>query len=269
MRLGLAAAGACGQSRRARTNTRVSLVSCGAMSTADGDDDPAAGANPTSAPQNQTQPGHNAAQGLNPFGDTPSQRVLLTKAIAGESLRNVNRKRGVTKGAHGANPDDVVTKDFAQMGLVQQHEQIMDTEYIGARAYKNKRMLLGEIMDSVYVNSAIVCIVFIDVISIMVYELKVDEEKDCFGRDFPEQEIITLCCLSGYVVELLLRGFGKGWRQSYSLERKNADNIFDATIIIGMLLFVLMVANTLFVALCCDICQVFLLTGSSQWQYLS
>lgn len=173
------------------------------------------------------------AQGLNPFGDSRSQRALLAKAIAGESLRQI-------RGRHGKATDDMASidesssREFAQLGLVQQYEHLMDTEYIAANEYKNKRMMLAEMMDSVYVNLAVVTIVLVDVVSILVFELQAPEEKDCFGRDFPQQEIITICCFSGYVLELLLRGFGKGWRQSYTLERKNMDNIFDAAVILGL-----------------------------------
>ena len=215
--------GAAGADRPTETLWSARMASAGNV-------EAAAALNPTATVQDEA-----VSQGLNPFGDSRSQRALLAKAIAGESLRNVRKRHDVADDPQGMDRvDENSSKEFAQLGLVQQHEQLMDTDYVLVNEYKNKRMMLADAMDSVYVNLAVVCIVFVDVVSILIYELQAPDEKDCFGRDFPEQEIITICCFSGYVLELLLRGFGNGWRQSYTLERKNADNIFDAAVILGL-----------------------------------
>lgn len=165
------------------------------------------------------------SSGTNPFGNTASQKYMLRKGISGEA---------VDGGRHADSQMDISTnRDFSQLGLMQQHERLVDADYVGTEEYQNKRMRLAAAMDSIYVNAIIICIVFADVISIAFYELQDAAAKDCFGRDFPVQEVVTLCCLSGYVIELLLRGFGNGWRQSYSFKSENANTIFDGAVVAG------------------------------------
>jgi len=110
----------------------------------------------------------------------------------------------------------------------------VDAGYVGTEEYQNKRMMLAAVLDSVYANTIVVGIVLIDVKSIVYYEFMESEQKDCFGREFPVQEMITLCCLSGCVIELLLRGFEHSWRQSYSFKSKNANTLFDGAVVAGL-----------------------------------
>ena len=167
---------------------------------------------------------------ITPFGSSSSQRLRLRKAISGEDTLGGRHDSSVR---NSGDVDEKMVQEAKQVGLIQQHDSLLDVDYTGPDDYRNKRMMLADAMDSIYVNFIVISIVLVDVISIIWYELQEEGQKDCFGRDYPVQEIITLCCLGGYVVELLLRGFGKGWRESYAFKKKNANALFDATVVTG------------------------------------
>ena len=164
---------------------------------------------------------------LNPFGNSPALKNQVRKRISGPAIRNHDESF-----LREENVEVESNTDFWQLGLVQQHERLVD--YVGTEEYQNKCMMLAAAVDSVYASAIVVGIVGIGVISIVYYELMESEQKNCFGRDFPVQEMITLCCLSGYVIELLLRGFGHGWRQFYSFKFKNANTLFDGAVVAGL-----------------------------------
>lgn len=167
---------------------------------------------------------------VTPFGSSSSQRLRLRKAISGE---DTSMRRHDSSARNSGDIDKKIVQEAEQVGLIQQHDSLLDIDYAGPDDYRNKRMILADAMDSIYVNFIVISIVLVDVISIVWYELQEAGQKDCFGRDYPLQEVITLCCLGGYVTELLLRGVGKGWRESYEFKKKNANALFDATIVAG------------------------------------
>ena len=166
-----------------------------------------------------------------PYGNDAAQRKMMHRSLS----MTAGPSSVIEKGKFGESTSDSsagIDEKILQCGLVQRHELLLNREFVAvSHIYQNKRMKLAAAMDSIYTNLIIICLVFVDVISIIVFQLR--DWKDCFDRDFPDQEIIMLTCVAGYTIELLLRGFGHGWRNSYSLKRKNANQILDGAIVAG------------------------------------
>ena len=172
-----------------------------------------------------------------PYDADDTQKLHLRKSIIGESAHearaNSQSKRSVNRMRSGKTSDGGDGK--LSLGLLQQYNQLEESSdpagpsEVSDGKYMNKRMRLAAAMDSIYVNLLVISLVLLDVISIAYFELQA--WKDCFDRDFPAQEAITIFCVSGYTIELLLRGIGNGFRNSYAPKKQNLNNILDAAIV--------------------------------------
>jgi hypothetical protein len=64
--------------------------------------------------------------------------------------------------------------------------------------------------------------------------------QDCFGRDFPEQESITIFVLTMFIAELTLRCVAHGPHKFFALRTRNWATWFDITVVLGSLMFAIL-----------------------------
>jgi hypothetical protein len=176
----------------------------------------------------------------------PAQAPSASPASIAGLWQHTNSQRRLMKGVRDSNTgEDVVGSsayddetegaDDCMYGLVQAHEKLNAIDYIHVKEYQNKRMQIAAAMDSPYVDVLVVAVVLVDVLVFLSFELRASGLKDCFSRAAPAQEIVNIVCLSCYILELLIRGFANGWRNTYTFDKKNFQTIFDTAIIAGFL----------------------------------